>query len=449
MMFAKHLLAASAFVFALVTGAQAADLPVKNAAPVEYVRICSTYGAGFFYIPGTESCLKIGGRVRAEMMYVEPITRGNDILGSRVRGRIQLDHRTATAYGLLRAFVRFEITRVSGLPYGQPGVIALQPNVPQAYIQFGGLTAGQVTSFFSSPDLPIVHMGTLRYDDAPEVMLFAYTYSFGNGFSTSLSIEDGLGRRQINPYTPIPTTSPLVYGGERLPDAVANIRYVGTWGTVQLAGALHQIRDAGVANSIVNDVVVPGRVFAGTKYGYAVSLQGSVNLPEIAPGDGVWYALSYVNGALSYLGFGTYNTGIFGAGIVSTPAVDAFVDTLKNDLSKARGYSFAGGFNHFWTPEWRTSIFGSWAHVEYSSPARAIGPVGNVTGLPNFSETRLGTSTFWLPVSGLAVGVEAMYIKADTQGRILAIKPGAAASIPVLTRNDSAVEVRARLQRDF
>jgi hypothetical protein len=44
-----------------VAGAQAADLPTRKAAPVEYVRICDAYGAGFFYIPGTDTCLKVGG----------------------------------------------------------------------------------------------------------------------------------------------------------------------------------------------------------------------------------------------------------------------------------------------------------------------------------------------------------------------------------------------------
>jgi hypothetical protein len=43
-----------------IGGAQAADLPVKVKA-VEYVRICSLYGAGFFYIPGTDTCIKLGG----------------------------------------------------------------------------------------------------------------------------------------------------------------------------------------------------------------------------------------------------------------------------------------------------------------------------------------------------------------------------------------------------
>ncbi|HZH52421.1 MAG TPA: porin, partial [Microvirga sp.] len=57
----KSLVLGSVTGFAAVVSAQAADLPVKKAAPVEYVRVCSTYGAGFFYIPGTETCLRVGG----------------------------------------------------------------------------------------------------------------------------------------------------------------------------------------------------------------------------------------------------------------------------------------------------------------------------------------------------------------------------------------------------
>lgn len=54
---------------AIMTGsAQAADLPAKSATPVEYVRVCSTYGTGFFYVPGTETCLRVGGRIRAEYL---------------------------------------------------------------------------------------------------------------------------------------------------------------------------------------------------------------------------------------------------------------------------------------------------------------------------------------------------------------------------------------------
>ena len=61
----KSLLLGSAAAVLAVAGAQAADLPVK-AKPVEYVKVCALYGAGFFYIPGTDTCLKVGGFVRAE-----------------------------------------------------------------------------------------------------------------------------------------------------------------------------------------------------------------------------------------------------------------------------------------------------------------------------------------------------------------------------------------------
>src|SRR5678816_2170109 len=65
----KSLLFGSAAVLAAGTGARAADLPTVE--PVEYVRICDAFGTGFFYIPGTDTCLKLSGYVRAEQHYVE------------------------------------------------------------------------------------------------------------------------------------------------------------------------------------------------------------------------------------------------------------------------------------------------------------------------------------------------------------------------------------------
>src|SRR5918994_7527131 len=110
----KSLLLGSAAGLAAVAGAQAADLPERRAEPVavDYVRVCSTYGAGFFYIPGSsDTCLRIGGRVRADALYFEPFTRADNTIELFARGRIQLDARTATSYGLLRTFVRFEMSR--------------------------------------------------------------------------------------------------------------------------------------------------------------------------------------------------------------------------------------------------------------------------------------------------------------------------------------------------
>src|SRR5271154_2192557 len=63
----KSLILGSAAGLVAMSGAQAADLPVKAKA-VEYVRICSLYGAGFYYIPGTDTCIKLGGYLRVDLV---------------------------------------------------------------------------------------------------------------------------------------------------------------------------------------------------------------------------------------------------------------------------------------------------------------------------------------------------------------------------------------------
>ncbi len=63
----KSLLLGSAAAFAVVGGAQAADLSVAE--PVDYVRVCDAFGVGYWYIPGTDTCLKIGGYVQFDVKF--------------------------------------------------------------------------------------------------------------------------------------------------------------------------------------------------------------------------------------------------------------------------------------------------------------------------------------------------------------------------------------------
>src|SRR5476649_827717 len=112
----KSLFLGTAAGLVAMTGAQAADLPVK-AKPVQYVKICSLYGAGFYYIPGTDMCLKMGGWVRFE---AGEGTNGNITSGSlganvnnrntsnlmyRARGYITADARNQTEYGTVRSYI--------------------------------------------------------------------------------------------------------------------------------------------------------------------------------------------------------------------------------------------------------------------------------------------------------------------------------------------------------
>ncbi|MET0529165.1 MAG: porin [Microvirga sp.] len=111
-------------------GSQALDLPAKGTTLTEAVRACSTYGAGFLAIPGTDTCLRIGGRARGEIRYLEPGSRADDTIGYRTRGRIALDARTRTSYGLLRAKTQYEFTHNTG-NYG-PDTFRLD----EAFIEF-------------------------------------------------------------------------------------------------------------------------------------------------------------------------------------------------------------------------------------------------------------------------------------------------------------------------
>ncbi|MGH6852304.1 MAG: porin, partial [Methylocella sp.] len=142
----KGLLLGSAASLAGVTfvpGARAADLPARQAAPIEYVRICDAYGAGFFYIPGTDTCLRVGGLVLAELRGFDPSftivgplfygngiphlgagfvptpfeftnARSRDAIDYAALGRVELDSRTPSPWGTLRSFIRVDAFYGSG-----------------------------------------------------------------------------------------------------------------------------------------------------------------------------------------------------------------------------------------------------------------------------------------------------------------------------------------------
>lgn len=85
-----------------------AELPARSAASVEPRRSCVSQGAGFFSVPGTETCLRVSGRVRADYQQVSAGTRAHSAGGSRTGARVQLDARTPTPYGTLRTVIRYD-----------------------------------------------------------------------------------------------------------------------------------------------------------------------------------------------------------------------------------------------------------------------------------------------------------------------------------------------------
>ena len=204
----KSLLLGSAASLAAVAGAQAADLPVKAKA-VEYVKVCSLYGAGFFYIPGTDTCLKIGGFMRTEWNHnaggsFAPTvnegpgfyTRATDTLVNRTRGLLSFDVRSQTEYGTLRSYLRaaWQWTSNTDTIGGSSTAVYLD----RAFIQFAGFTFGKTQSFFDVPDIADMTYQTeytRNNTGGSGTPVFAYTAMLGNGVTATLSIEDYTERR--------------------------------------------------------------------------------------------------------------------------------------------------------------------------------------------------------------------------------------------------------------
>src|SRR4051795_1175010 len=223
----RNLILGSAAGLLAVSGAQAADLPVKAKA-IEYVKVCSLYGAGFFYIPGTDTCIKLGGYLRVETQLGGPGPGAQGVSGaagahnrltnyytSRSREDFNIDTRTATEYGVVRTYwdATFSWTTTSSAGQGNGtavyspiGAVSAPNNanagavaggtvgVYYAFIQFAGFTIGKAISQFSTPwsnypgnnyDGLVGGGGTVT-----GVNQFSYTADVGNGVSWTISAQD-------------------------------------------------------------------------------------------------------------------------------------------------------------------------------------------------------------------------------------------------------------------
>jgi len=204
----KSLLLGSAAGLVAVTAGQAADLPVK-AKPVEYVKVCNLYGAGFYYMPGTDMCIKIGGWVRAEAGYGysgnltwgpfngNANVRSTSNLTYRARGYITADAREQTAYGTARGYIAVGLsTSDTGL-----NTSANQFSANRAFVQWAGFTGGIAQSLYDYYSVPATsYNGAFPASDTgdPGWTVFAYTAQLGNGLSASISAEERRMTQIIN-----------------------------------------------------------------------------------------------------------------------------------------------------------------------------------------------------------------------------------------------------------
>jgi hypothetical protein len=472
----KSLLLGTAAGMIAVAGAQAADMPVK-AKPAEYVKICTLYGAGFYYIPGTDTCIKIGGYVRVQtdlhgggggiadgsgpMGNQARFTRDltNDI-NYRVRGVATFDARTQTDYGTLRSYFRAGWENTT--PAATGGGTTAIPFWDRAFIQFAGFTVGRAQSFYDG----FTFGGAYSYlnvrvggdTGATGQNLWAYTVQFGNGVSYSVSLEDPATKRGAV----IDTTCTNFIGdaaalndsahhgqqvcgatgqfGFRVPDIITNLRVDQAWGYVGLSTAIHDASGAyyGTGNNVNNG-------HPADKYGWAFSAFGLLNLQG---GDIIGVNFSVARGAVHYTtnnnfwqfyqnsnsrAMGWAFDGIFGTG---------------TDVELTESWSVVAGYQHIWGAagtwggKWRTSLYGGYVSISYSDKAKEIilshlpGAAGTrpcgvpVAGAvwpplniavgsgnscdPDYSFYQVGTRTQFNPAPLMDIGLDVFYTRLNT-----------------------------------
>jgi hypothetical protein len=432
------------------------------------VKICSLYGVGYYYIPGTDTCIKIGGYVRLEAYHNEAgglyaegtqqgsFTRHGATFAMQARFRMSADVRTQTEYGTLRSYFAFGLNALNnsgGNNETASGALAVA--MERAFIQFAGFTLGRSDTFFAFYNGAAYGLVPFGFDGSSGpsgLNVAAYTWQFGNGLSATFSVEDNVahsaGVIDLNTtglmgntlFAGIGGNGGGDFSGQKVPDLVGNLRVDQAWGSAQIMGALHQVgaRYNTVGNNVGCDGGGANTVQCGApgdKWGWAVGAGMTLKMPW-DPKDTLSGQIAFAEGASRYVAFtygnrslhrdagisvGAFNDAVFASG--------AAADGVGNQLELTKTWGGVLAFEHYWTPSLRTSWVAGYMEVEYTDNAKQLlvnrGAANcSATGVvlnnnqqcadADWSMWRLSSRTMWNPVRNLDVGLEIAYTKVNT-----------------------------------
>jgi len=507
----KSLMLGSAAGLIAMSGAQAADLPLKAKA-VEYVRICSLYGAGFYYIPGTDTCIKLGGYVRADLaINTNSVDTGN-ISGAagaknrfsnayswRGRQDLSIDTRTATEYGVVRTFGEVTLTWTDGsfagagtnalnghTTYSGDGVAGGSLGVYYAYIQFAGFTIGKAISQFSAPwtNYPGNNFDGLvgGGGDVTGVNQFTYTADFGQGITAAISAQDqtqyyqagvmnlSAGGNAALLASPLGGFGASDYANTASPDFVGMFRIDQAWGMVQLSAAAHD-------NHAAYYGATENTGHPDDRWGWAAQLALQIKNIPTGPGDTINVQGVFTDGATRYniqdlagqaganqIFGGTSNAAAYQSLGIGFAPDTVFAAGTSQQLVQTWG--MRGAFNHNWDPYWSSSVYGAYAAVRYNDTSKAL--LCNTAGIgfdvaagagltscnPDYNISQLGFITRWTPVKNLTFSGDVVWTHLDTKMAGLLetssagiAKPGNGALYEM--KNQDTVLMLLRAQRNF
>jgi hypothetical protein len=385
----KTLLLGSTASLVMISAGHAAELPVK-AKPVEYVKVCSLYGAGFYYMPGTDMCLKMAGYLRVEAAYgvngnmgggpfaANTNSRATNNLATRERGYVNADAREQTAYGVARAYINVGINSTDTGGEANSG----QFSANRAFIQWAGFTAGLAVSAYDAVPWALYNYRAGSYPNENTGdqgwWTWQYTALFGGGFSATLAAEerrmeqivDNNGTGTVGAGSILGTigSSGGGYGGWQAPDIVGNVRADETWGHVQIMAAAHEDNAALYG-------VLPATGHPADAWGWAAGAGAVINVPAIAQGDNFAVEFNYSQGALGYLDHTPMLNLSMASGNAEAYGVRAdcvYGGTIAagaTGCEMTTAWLLNAGYDHYWTPQWHQSLSGTYMHVSYDALA--------------------------------------------------------------------------------
>src|SRR5215467_8350596 len=377
----KRLLLGSAAGFVAVSATQAADIPVK-AKPVQYVKICSLYGEGFYYIPGTDVCLKIGGYVQADYGWNHAGSgqphytgangaqdRSVSPYSSRHRAHFNFDSRTQTAYGTLRTYVAIHIEN------RDQNSVTVSPT--RAFIQWAGFTFGHTKSYTDVPGTPAADSFRSLFQNqnisdtgANGTNQIAYTWELGNGMTLNVGADErrtkGIGNLSNN-VTTVGSNPNTAYGPYQHPTPWVNFAVNQAWGRFGVSAIFNKVN----ATYYTAGCTQTGTAQCGypdDKWGWAVLSGIDIKAPWAGPGDHFGGYFNYGVGASAYAGGSNLNSpGLFGGGNTVAFGVisdGVFVNSSQIELTTA--WTAGWGYEHFWLTNLSTTVYGNYTQVRYN-----------------------------------------------------------------------------------
>ncbi len=386
----KTLLLGSAAAMLMAGGAQAADLTVAE--PVDYVKVCDAFGTGFFYSPGTDTCIKIGGYVKFGTSFGDrsdlPNTVFNGLYPDSSWGNfftevsIQATASSVTEYGNLTGFIDMRAA-TSNSPGTSGETVSQYLNnttksayVDSAYLELGPLKAGYFTSLF---DFGRGYNDTGMFGSDSTVDHIQLTYAV-NGFGLAISIEDQRDRGQLaNTMDILPVPADNI-DTSNVPDIVGAVTYASGIFSAKIAAAY---ANQAVTYDAVTDT------FDGDS-GWAVGAGLEIALDSFSAGDRFFVSAAYGDNANSYTGIagGTSVAGFAGVGLNSAYSV-----------APGTSWSALASYKHVWTPQLWSSLSGGYANYDGSDFQDGI----------NVDAWRVGFTTAYTPVKGLDLVGDVFY----------------------------------------